>query len=213
MKLPGQVFEAGCDPCPAEVQPRAMERGAPVPAKRVRLSLLAGAFLLILMACNGGSPTDPQRTAQLLPQRFSMTGSASSVEDDGTSVSCILELYFELEESPSRSEGVLEYAAVLGGYLNRTVLDAEGNGISLGPDVYGSAIVRSIAPNTVEIEVPVNAGTGSRFWEELSLFEGTIASDGTASGLWNCAPFDIGEGGYADTLYTASGPWTIVPVG
>lgn len=140
-----------------------------------------------------------------------MTGSAMSTETDGSTVNCVLNLFFELDPEPQRLPGTLVYEGTHGGDIQRTVLDAQGNGISLWPDVYGDVIVRSISPDQIQIAIPVNAGTESRFWRELSDFRGHFVSATTASGTWNCAPFDIDEGGYVDKKYTAQGTWTIQP--
>jgi hypothetical protein len=47
----------------------------------------------------------------------------------------------------------------------------------------------------------VNAGV--RFWRELSRSEGTVDSANIATGIWNCAPFDISSCGYTDTKHMA----------
>lgn len=181
-----------------------------MPTKKSSLSMIAGVLLLSLVSCDGGSPTEPEVAPRPLPLRFALTGSATSEEEDGTSVSCFLDLHFELAENPRLTPGALEYTGVHGGSIRRTVLDAEGNGISLWPDVYGNVVARSIAPSSLQIEIPVNADAEGRFWRELSSFRGTLAPDGTATGHWSCAPFDIASGGYVDTSYTARGSWTLV---
>jgi hypothetical protein len=180
-------------------------------SSRARASL--GAALLILAGCGRDSPTEPQGPPRPLPARFQLLGTASAVEPDGTTVSCDLELNFELTGSPREAPGVLEYDGVHGGDLRRTILDATGRGISLEPDVYGAVVVRSLAPNRVEITIPLNADIKERFWRELSHLEGTFDSPrDVATGTWNCAPFDISSGGYMDTKYTARGSWSLVPV-
>jgi hypothetical protein len=180
-------------------------------SSRARASL--GAALLILAGCGRESPTEPQGPPRPLPARFQLLGTASSVEPDGTSVSCDFELIFELTGSPREAPGVLEYDGVHGGDLRRTILDATGRGISLQPDVYGAVVVRSRAPNRVQITIPVSVNSESRFYREISRFEGTFDSPNTvATGTWSCAPFDIHSGGYTDTKYTARGSWSLVPV-
>ena len=59
-----------------------------------------GAVLLLLASCDGSSPTAPGGDPQPLPAAFWLTGSADSTESDGTTVSCLLELRFELTGSP-----------------------------------------------------------------------------------------------------------------
>ena len=172
-----------------------------------------GAALLFLVGCGRESPTEPQGPPRPLPARFQLLGTASSMEADGTSISCDFALNFELTGSPREAPGVLEYDGVLGGELRRTILDATGRGISLQPDVYGAVVVRSLAPNRVQITIPLNAEAKERFWREISHFEGIFDSPNTvATGTWSCAPFDISSGGYTDTKYTARGSWSLVPV-
>ncbi|MFL6237300.1 MAG: hypothetical protein ACJ76N_29510 [Thermoanaerobaculia bacterium] len=173
-----------------------------------------GAALLFLAGCGGGeSPTEPQGPPRRLPTRFQLLGAASAVEPDGTSISCDFELVFELKGNPRESPGVLEYDGAGGGGLRRTILDATGRGISLQPDAYGAVVVRSLAPDRIEITTPLNADAKERFWRELSRFEGTFDSPrNVATGTWSCAPFDINSGGYTDTKYTVRGSWSLVPV-
>ena len=180
------------------------------PSKRWSCATLVVA-LGLLAACQGESPTEPAVSPHHLPANFRLTGSASSTESNGASIDCILDLRFELQGNPRQAPGVLEYDGIHGGSVRRTVLDAQGNGISLWPDVHGVVVVRSIAPNLVQIEIPANAQAESRFWRELWQLQGTFDSGGTAIGRWNCAPFDIDSGGYVDTMYTASGTWTLIP--
>jgi hypothetical protein len=158
-----------------------------------------------------GSPTDPQGSPRPIPARFRLLGSATSTEADGTSISCALDLVFELSGNPREIPGALEYEGVHSGEIRRTVLDATGNGISLQPEVYGKVIARSRAPNRVQIAIPLNAEAEGRFWRELSQFQGIFDSADTATGNWNCAPFDIDSGGRVDNRYTARGSWTLLP--
>jgi len=87
-------------------------------------SLLLAAAPLLLAGCHGSSPTEPAGASRPLPVNFSVTGSADSISSDGTTVSCLLELFFELTDPPRQLPGMLEYDAVHGGAIRRTVLDA-----------------------------------------------------------------------------------------
>jgi hypothetical protein len=173
-----------------------------------------GAALLILAGCGGGEgPTEPQGPPRPLPARFQLLGAATAVEADGTSISCDFELVFELKGNPRESPGVLEYDGAGGGGLRRTIFDATGHGISLQPDAYAEAVVRSLAPDRIEITTPISVNSESRFWRELSHLVGTFDSPrNIATGTWNCAPFDINSGGYTDTKYTVRGSWSLTPV-
>jgi len=178
-----------------------------------RARAFLGALLLLLAGCGGDSPTELQGPPRPLPARFQLLGTASAVEADGTSISCNFELIFELTGNPRESPGVLEYDGAGGGGLTRTIFDATGRGISLQPDAYAAVVVRSLAPNRIEITTPISVNSESRFWRELSHLEGTFDSpQDVATGSWNCAPFDISSGGYMDTKYTARGSWTLLPV-
>jgi len=175
------------------------------------------AALLSLAGCHSGSPTDPDvgsptdpdGVAQPLPAAFVMIGTANSTESDGSTVSCVLEFYFELPTEPRMVPEGLEYDGTHGGSVQRTVLDRHGNGISLWPAVAGEAVVRSLPPDRVEIIIPANIGVESRFWSELAQFEGRFDGRGQVVGEWNCAPFDLDEGGYVDTRFTARGSWAV----
>jgi hypothetical protein len=183
---------------------------------------------LAVAGCDAPSPSAPRTQAPMLATRFHMTGSAASKEVDGTCVTCVLDFFIHLEAGPRGSPGVLEYQGVHGGHLVRTIVDATGAGLSLQPEVYGSVVVRAIAfetprsrrgpwnrirsrPRDVQILIPINATTTSRFYRELSDFRGTFDSGGTATGTWNCAPFDINSGGYVDTAHVAVGTWSLTP--
>jgi hypothetical protein len=176
------------------------------------LASLGVAFLLLAGCRDGGSPAEPQGSPRPLPASFRLLGSASAVEADGTSISCALDLVFELAGNPRETPGALEYEGTYGGGIRRTIFNAAGNGLSLEPDVYGQVIARSLAPNRIQITIPLNAGAESRFWRELAQFQGTFDSGEVATGNWNCAPFDIDSGGRTDTQYTARGSWTLLPI-
>lgn len=169
------------------------------------------AALLAFAGCHGRGPTEPEGAARPLPAAFFVNGSADSTESDGTTVSCLLELRFELDGGPRVIPGGLEYVGTHGGAIRRSVVDAQGNGIALWPHVFGDAEARSLAPDRIELGMPGNAGAESRFYSELELLEGRFDPFGQASGTWNCAPFDIDSGGYVDELYTARGTWTLIP--
>lgn len=179
-------------------------------ASSVRISLAIA--LLFMMGCDGGSPTEPGSSPRPLPAELRLTGSAASTEPDGTSVSCELDLILELDATPNESRGALEYEGRYGGAIRRTVLDAAGDGISLWPDVLGKVVARSSVPSRIRLTFPGNMNTSSRFWSELSLLQGTWETGDTATGNWNCAPFDIDSGGWVDTQYTARGTWTLSPL-
>jgi SAM-dependent methyltransferase len=54
---------------------------------------------------------------------------------------------------------------------------------------------------------PDGPTTGSRFWDELRFFDGTISQDGVITGEWLCAPLDTEQGGIVDDTVFADGSW------
>jgi len=184
----------------------------PAPSTAIEFVLAA---LVLLMSCGREtSPTEPPIPPRSLPTRFRITGTASSSEAGGVTVTCALDLVFQLEAPPRAIPGGLEYDGTHGGRLRRTILNADGSGLSLEPDVFGRVVARSVSPNRVQIVIPVNVSAEGRFWRELSQFDGTFDStNNTASGTWKCAPFDIDSGGRADTMYVAPGAWRLFPNG
>ena len=170
------------------------------------------ALASVVAACSGGGPTDPEGEARPLAARSRMEGSAAVTAADGTSVSCLLDLVFELAPHGQRFPSVIRYEGTHGGSIQRTLFYASGHGISLWPDVAGEVVGESVAPNQVRLAIPLNATSESRFYRALSEFRGSIGVDGVVTGSWDCAPFDITSGGYTDTQYTAHGTWTLVPI-
>jgi hypothetical protein len=166
--------------------------------------------LAISTGCNESSPTEPAADPQPLALHLLVQGTAESVEADGSTVSCELDLYIDLEGPPHDRGDALEYHGFMGGSVQRTVLDVHGDGISLWPDVFGEVIVRSFVTGEMDIVTPINATAEGRFWRQLYRLEGRLSGPGTAAGDWRCAPFDLTEG-WVDTRYTADGTWTLHP--
>ncbi|UCG62352.1 MAG: hypothetical protein JSV52_03440 [Candidatus Zixiibacteriota bacterium] len=140
---------------------------------------------------------------------FLVAGSVSG-EDDGKTIECYCDLRIELSEEPDGSVG-RTYEGSYGGGLGRTVLADDGSGISLHPDVAGVVLVRILSVDSVELYFPANEGEESRFWANLVRFGGSWTDDSHWVGDWRCAPFDIYEGGWVDTVGTVSGKWSIIP--
>jgi len=60
----------------------------------------------------------------------------------------------------------------------------------------------------VDLVIGDTLNTESRFWREIALLRGVRAADGDgATGTWICAPFDIWENGYVDTILIVQGTW------
>jgi len=58
----------------------------------------------------------------------------------------------------------------------------------------------------VDLVIGDTLQTESRFWREIALLRGFRVDEG-ATGTWTCAPFDIWENGYVDTLLVVQGTW------
>lgn len=175
---------------------------------RHRASLL---LLVLGVAC--GDVASP-RSTRTLPARVHLAGEASGSDDRGNTAECLLDLRLQLTES-RREIGIAEYSGQLGGYVQRVVLDPDGNGFAFAADVAGEVTARLIGADSVEIVSPRNAGSPSPFWREQALFAGSArgAPAGTfGHGAWMCRPFMIDEGGWVDTATTVAGRWVVEPV-
>jgi hypothetical protein len=142
-----------------------------------------------------------------LPDHFTLVGGASSVEADGTTVECLFDLVFDLSLPPINTPDFLEYHGTHGGEMWRTVLDASGDGIALGPHVFGEVVVRSYRSRVLEIIIPVNQDDETPFYREFARLEGYVELDQSATGTWSCAPLNT----RGDTQYTAAGTWELIP--
>ncbi len=149
----------------------------------------------------------PAAMRSTLPNHFKVVGEAVGT-DGALSIDCICDLQIELEGEPTQSEGVVEYRGVHGGHFRRTVLDSQGDGISLSPDVHGEIIIRVYEADSISLTIPINLGSESSFYRETAQFKGTSSENSLGSGQWNCAPFDLTEG-WIDTVGTVQGTWRI----
>jgi hypothetical protein len=143
---------------------------------------------------------------------FRLVGQASSTSAGGPNIDCHLDLFIELTEERRRDSDLVEYAGKLGGEAGRAVLAPDGSGLAFFADLIGSVLARRFAPDSFELELPENRESESRFWRGISYFAGTLAPTARWGGLWQCAPFDITDGGYVDTSGIAVGTWHVEPV-
>ncbi len=126
----------------------------------------------------------------LLPNSFSLKGSASGMVD-GLQIKCICDLVVEIDEV-TQSDAVKIYRGTHGGHFGRTILQSDGSGISLVPDVFGELIIYQYDDKNLIFSIPVNKGTGVPFYELLSTMEGCIDND-VVNGTWLCGPFNTRE--------------------
>jgi hypothetical protein len=168
---------------------------------------LAAAALLV--ACNDDNdrPSAPE-----MPLYFALDAAASTVEGD-LNVDCSLEFVVEITGEVSRTNDVVEYIATMGGEAVRNLLRDDGSGVVLSAFAYYPNLqVLHILPDRVQLVSldfpPDGPSTGSRFWDELRFFDGTIDQDGVITGEWLCAPLDVEQGGINDDTVFAEGTWT-----
>jgi len=176
----------------------------------ISVHVLFAALFLLSGGCSDDSPNTvkpPEITLPIPPQNFFVNAGAVG-EDQDLSIDCWYSIVVDLGH-PAELELGKEYAGSFSGEARRTVLAQDGSGISLMPLVAGEIIVQVLSQDSIELYIPINEGSGSRFWENLALFKGRRSGDGLWEGQWNCAPFDLNEGGWVDTVGIAVGNWKI----
>ena len=146
-----------------------------------------------------------------LPSFFQLDAVASAEEGEFT-VDCSLGFVVEISGEVSRTNEVVEYIATMGGEAVRNILREDGSGVVLSAFAhYPNLQVLHILPDRVQLVSldfpPDGPSTGSRFWDELRFFDGTISQDGVITGEWLCAPLDVEQGGINDDTVFAEGNW------
>jgi hypothetical protein len=171
-------------------------------------SVLALLPLLAALACTDS--TAPVAVPSPLGNRFRILGTADGGDGAGRTASCWLDLIMELDTtgSPRPIPLGVEYPGVMGGGVGRTVLEADSSGFGFFADVYWpTAVARVRTRDLVDLVIGDTLNTESRFWREIALLRGARADGDGATGTWTCAPFDIWENGYVDTLLVVQGTW------
>ncbi len=143
---------------------------------------------------------------------FFQMNAAATAEDGEFTVDCSLEFVVEINGEVSRTNDVVEYIATMGGEAVRNILRDDGSGVVLSAFAhYPNLQVLHILPDRVQLVSldfpPDGPSTGSRFWDELRFFDGTISQDGVITGEWLCAPLDVEQGGINDDTVFAEGTW------
>lgn len=172
-------------------------------------------FALMLMAA-GLSCTDssaPGVSESPLGERFKIVGEAAGGDAAGRTASCQLDLIMELGGDGRSAAGAVEFPGIMGGAVSRTVLDADSSGFGFFADVYWpDAVARFSTRDLVHLILGDTALVeGGRFWKEIAQLRGARDGAGAASGTWTCAPFDIWENGYVDTILVVQGTWHTEP--
>ena len=174
-------------------------------ARRSTLLLLP---LVAALSCTDSTAPVPAGRSPL-GNRFRILGTAEGGDSVGRTASCWLDLIMVLDStgSPRPIPLGVEYAGTMGGGVGRTVLAADSSGFGFFADVYWpTAVARLSTRDLVDLVIGDTLQTESRFWREIALLSGARADDG-ATGTWTCAPFDIWENGYVDTLLVVQGTW------
>jgi hypothetical protein len=171
----------------------------------VFIKILRYCLLLIFInfiGCHSDDP-DPQ---QILPLYFRLEGTAKGMQDYRF-IDCSCDLIFELEEPVRNEKGVSIYSGFHGGHLSRKAVDSTGAGIALIPDVFAAVQIMQYPDGEINIYIPINENSDTRFWESLTNLPGHINND-EVTGSWICAPFDV----RTDTIGIVSGTWKITPL-
>lgn len=170
-------------------------------------------FFLVLAAVSCTDSAAPVPADNPLGARFRVVGEAAGGDAEGRTAECLLDLVMELGNEPRAVAGGVEFSGAIGGGLERTVLEADGSGFGFFADAYWpDAVARFGTRDLVDLILGDTVGVEGRFWREVTQLHGVRNGDGPgASGTWTCAPFDIWENGYVDTLLVVQGTWRTEP--
>lgn len=173
---------------------------------RIAPTLMLG---LVFAACGEGGPGF--FPLEGLPASLRLIGTAAGPRGDGGTIDCGFDLLVTLVER-RRTDAFIEHAGIQGGEAHRTTLDSTGAGFGFFADVYWPDVVaRLVLPDSIELLLADTTVNDSRFWDELAFFAGARGPGDPGSGTWTCAPFDIWQGGYVDTMGVVQGTWQLQP--
>jgi hypothetical protein len=175
-----------------------------------RVLVIAG-LVVAGLSCQDSSASVPSDNP--LDQRFKIVGEAAGGDTAGRTASCALDLIMELGSEARPAAGAVEFPGIMGGAVSRTVLEADSSGFGFFADVYWpDAVARFGTRDLVQLILGDTALVeGGRFWKEIAQLRGVSDGAGGASGTWTCAPFDIWENGYVDTILVVQGTWRTEP--
>lgn len=180
---------------------------------RVLLSMKRGALVALALGLVGCGDSSGPLWGNPLGQRFQIVGEAAGGDTAGRTATCELHLIMELGADSRPAAGAVEYTGIMGGGVSRTVLEADSSGFGFFADVYWpDAVARFGTRDLVQFVLGDTAAIeGGRFWHEIAQLRG-VRDGHQASGTWTCAPFDIWENGYVDTLLVVQGTWRTEPL-
>jgi len=166
------------------------------------------ALLIATLSCNDSSAP---AAANPIGQQFRIVGEAAGGDTAGRTASCELNLVMDMGGESRPAAGAVEFAGVMGGEVQRTVLEADSSGFGFFADVYWpNAVMRVGTRDLVDFVLGDTAQAEGRFWKDIALLRG-VREGGQASGTWQCSPFDIWQNGYVDTLLVVQGTWRTEP--
>lgn len=184
----------------------------PAPGSRVLFGMKRGALVALAVGLVGCGESSGPLFGNPLGQRFRIVGEAAGGDTAGRTATCDLHVVMELGDGARPAAGAVEYSGTMGGEVSRTVLDADSSGFGFFADVFWpDAVARFGTGDLVHFVLGDTAAIeGGRFWHEIAQLRGVRDGD-RASGTWTCAPFDIWENGYVDTLLVVQGTWRTEP--
>jgi hypothetical protein len=173
----------------------------------MKRSLLVASALLFAACKESAAPG----ALNPIGQRFRIVGEAAGGDAAGRTAACELHLILVLGSDARPAAGAIEYAGTMGGEVSRIVLEADSSGFAFFADVsWPNAVARFSTRDLVDFVLGDTAAAGGRFWKNIALLRGVRDGD-QVSGTWTCAPFDIWENGYVDTLLVVPGTWRTEP--
>lgn len=169
---------------------------------RARVALLC----ILLLACDDGA-TGPRRAG--LPSDVHIVGTAAGPRGDGGSIDCGFDIRVSLAES-RRTPAFIEYTGTMGGEARRKTLDSTQAGFEFWADVaWPNVVARLVGQDSLEFLMGDTTANDGRFWHENAFLAGARQAGDPGSGVWICAPLDIYQGGYVDTIGVVQGSWQI----
>lgn len=126
---------------------------------------------------------------------------------------CHLDIGIAIRERVGRQGDAVVYQAEWGGSVQRTVTNENGDGFGFWLHLHWpDATVRTIGRDRVGDHHLSGDGRGRPVYHALEVMQGHVTGPGRPTGTWECAPLDIWEGGYIDTVTVAAGTWSMQPL-
>ena len=164
---------------------------------------------LLLVACADRAVFDPRGAG--LPSELHVVSTAAGPRGDGGTIDCGVDIRISLAES-RRTLAFIEYTGTMGGEARRRTLDSTGAGFEFWADVaWPTVVARLVGLDSLELLLGDTTTIDGRFWHENAFIAGARHQGDLGSGVWICAPLDIYQGGYVDTIGVVQGSWWVEP--